>query len=317
MGPGSPDTPWIGAGRTTRGVTDESGQPRPLSTVSSSGPGQPSPGSRPSFNGLSAVSPAGALGSTVHRSLLRGARDFLLCFTWRVRRSFPPKSNREGAVASIRTTMVGRSTRSSPYSSTEIFPAPYLRREAPASLISSRIDDPFIATSSPPWRTSGIDQPSSRSSGATARDVTTEKSLLPWSSSARARTTSTLPSASSVTASSRKVDRRSNGSTRVTRRSGRAMARTSPGSPAPEPMSHTSRSGPMARPSSAQLIRCRSQSLGTSRGPINPRRTPSRVRIPANCSADGRVCENTPTAASGARGVSRETGSFTRTRLPS
>ncbi len=106
---------------------------------------------------------------------------------------------------------------------------------AAATSISAPIEEPFIATSAPSGATSGIDHASSRSRGATAREVTTSKVRSPCRSSARPRSTSTDPSPRSATTSSRKVVRRSSGSTRVTRRSGRAMASTSPGSPAPEP----------------------------------------------------------------------------------
>ena len=91
----------------------------------------------------------------------------------------------------------------------------------------------------PPGRPAAWTTRSSRSSGATARDVTTSNVRSPCRSSARPRTTSTWPAPASATTSSRKVVRRSSGSTRVTRRSGRAIASTSPGSPAPEPMSQT------------------------------------------------------------------------------
>ena len=60
-------------------------------------------------------------------------------------------------------------------------------------------------------------------------------------------------------------------------------------------------------PSSAQFTRCRSQSRGTSRGPIRPRTTPSVASRSAYRSACGSASENTPRAASGAEGVSRET----------
>ena len=89
---------------------------------------------------------------------------------------------------------------------------------------------PFIATRAPVGATSGIDQPSSRSRGATARDVTTSNVRSPCSASARPRTTSTWSSPRVATTSSRNVVRRSSGSTSVIRRSGRAMASTRPGS---------------------------------------------------------------------------------------
>ena len=74
-----------------------------------------------------------------------------------------------------------------------------------------------------------------------------------------------------------------------------------------------SRRGGTSSPSTAQLSRCRSQSRGTSRGPIRPadarRRSPAarRTARPAAARSDA----NTLRAASGAEGVSRET-SLTR-----
>ncbi len=77
------------------------------------------------------------------------------------------------------------------------------------------------------------------------------------------------------TASSRKIVRRSSGSTRVRLRSGRAIASTIPGSPAPEPTSHTRAPRGRSSSSTAQLRRCRSHSRAGSRGPTRPRSTPS------------------------------------------
>ena len=168
-----------------------------------------------------------------------------------------------------------------------------------------------MATRAPPRLTRGIDQPSRRSNGATAREVTTANSRSPCNSSARARITSTLPNPRAVTASSRNMVRRASGSTRVTCRSGRLRARTRPGNPAPLPMSATSRPSGIARPNMAQFSRCRSQSRGTSRGPIRPRTTPCSASRWANCSASAKECGNTPSATVGAAGVSRETGSIT------
>ena len=94
------------------------------------------------------------------------------------------------------------------------------------------------------------------------------------SASARPRTTVTRSSPRSPTTSSRNVVRRRSGSTRVTVTSGRAMASTSPGRPAPDPMSHTRAPAGTTSASTAQLSRCRSHSRGTSRGPSRPRTVP-------------------------------------------
>ena len=100
-------------------------------------------------------------------------------------------------------------------------------------IVPSRSPRPRTNPSSRPGRprgeTRGMDHPKRRSSGATAREVTTSNVRLPWSSSARPLTTSTLSRPSSATTSSRKVVRRSSGSTRVT-----AQVRTLR-SPAPAP----------------------------------------------------------------------------------
>src|SRR5690349_2822054 len=87
------------------------------------------------------------------------------------------------------------------------------------------------------------------------------------------------------------------------------MARTRPGRPAPDPMSATLAPCGTASATTAQLRRCRSQSRGTSRGPIRPRTTPSSASHAAYRSASGRREANTPAASSGAGGVSRETWS--------
>ena len=76
--------------------------------------------------------------------------------------------------------------------------------------------------------------------------------------------------------------RRSMGSTRCIRTSGRAIARARPGRPAPEPTSITSASTGRAGWTTAQLSTCRSQSRGTSRGPTSPWETPLSARMPAN-----------------------------------
>ena len=119
-----------------------------------------------------------------------------------------------------------------------------------AAAISSCDRRPFIATSAPAGATSGIDHPSRRSRGATARDGDHVERRASRAGPRHARGPPRRGSSpSSATTSSRKVVRRSSGSTSVTARSGRAIASTRPGRPAPEPMSHTEApSGGSARP---------------------------------------------------------------------
>ena len=94
---------------------------------------------------------------------------------------------------------------------------------------------------------------------------------------------------------SRKVVRRSIGSSKVTERSGRAMARGMPGSPAPEPTSTTDDPSGM-RSATARLLRmCRSQIRSASRGPISPYRIPRSSNISTNtCSRTRAVPSVTP-----------------------
>ena len=79
-----------------------------------------------------------------------------------------------------------------PTSNTSGSPHRQVARKSRADAISSWIERPFIATSAPVGATSGIDHPSRRSRGATARDVTTSKVSAPCRSSARPRTTRDL-----------------------------------------------------------------------------------------------------------------------------
>ena len=117
---------------------------------------------------------------------------------------------------------------------------------------------------------------------ATARAVTTGADSRSQNCSARPRCTSTLPSPSSSTAARSQVVRRSMGSTRCIRTSGRAIASASPGSR--HPSRRRSRRRPLGRAgwTTAQLSTCRSQSRGTSRGPTSPWETPLSARIAAN-----------------------------------
>ncbi len=189
-------------------------------------------------------------------------------------------------------------------------PAPSSVSTGRARASSASAEAPFMAISQPPRRTSGSDQRASRGSGATAREVTTSKTR-PRAAPRRGRAAPPRSSGRGPrTASSRNAVRRSNGSTRVIRRSGRAMASTSAGQPGPAPdVAH----GHLARDRLAEHRAVQQVPLpepGVSRGPISPRTTPSSARRSANFSASGRASANTPRAsagAGGAGGVSRET----------
>ena len=181
--------------------------------------------------------------------------------------------------ASTTTTRVGVSTYPSPMRTTSGVPTPSRRRTLPDRSTSCSADCPLMASTRPCSPTSGKVQPSSLSRGATALAVTTSK-RLPLMSSARSLATCTLSwSSSEATASVKNVARRSSGSMSVTWRSGRASAQTRPGNPAPDPTSATllamGTSPGSGTTTTAQFTRCRSQSLGTSRGPIRPWLTPS------------------------------------------
>jgi len=193
----------------------------------------------------------------------------------------PPR--RAGAVVSrSRTTsitVVGGMPNPTPHSRTTGALPPRRPTAAPCVATSTPADAPFKASNLPPNRARGIHQATSRSSGATARAVTTSAGLsFPTHSSARARTTVVRVKRSSFTTSSRNATRRANGSTSVTVRSGRATASTIPGKPAPDPTSTTNAPGDMRGAMAAQFSRCRSQMRGASLGPINPRITPSVAR---------------------------------------
>ncbi len=234
-----------------------------------------------------------------------------------------------GSAQTTRTAPVV-DTSASPSSRISGVAQPSLASTPAAPSISATADCPFIATIAPVGATSGIDQRSSRSNGATAREVTTSKVRTPASSSARPRTTSTFSRPRSATTSLRKTVRRSSGSTSTKDRSGRAMASTRPGRPAPEPMSATDAPSGRTSPRSAQFKMWRSHRRGTSRGPISPRTTPASASHSAYRSANSnRSDANTLRAESGTEGVrslrsftppvsvvSRETPSFTRVLRP-
>ena len=187
------------------------------------------------------------------------------------------------------TTVVTGSTTPAPHCTTRRSTTPSVDATACAAMTSSWALLPFRATSRPPTRRSGIVQPSNRSRGATARAVTTSTPLHPGSahrSSARPRRTLTRSSSPrSDTTDCRNVARRSSGSTSVIVRSGRVIAQTSPGRPAPDPTSATvapeSTNDSPGPTTTAQLRRCRDHRRGTSRGPMSPISTPAVLRTAA------------------------------------
>ena len=165
-----------------------------------------------------------------------------------------------------------------------------------------------MATIRPPCLTSGRHHALSRSRGATAREPTTSNSRRPCSSSARARTTSTFVTPRASTASCRNVVRRNSGSISDTVNSGRQIAHTRPGRPAPLPTSATEESAGTLCATTAQLSRCRSHSRGTSRGPMRPRVTPASASRAAKAVRISARSPATCLAMAGTGPVSRETG---------
>ena len=210
--------------------------------------------------------------------------------------------------AKNRTTVVAGTTLPCPARTTSALRAPIRRRTGPAFCSSSWAVIPLIARTIPPGRTRPTASSASRGSGATARAVATSARSRPAlaTSSARPRSTLALARPSSVTHSARNRQRRSMGSSRVIVTSGRSMARTRPGSPAPEPMSTSVRYCPsISSATTAQLSRCLSHSLGTSRGPIRPCSTPRVARTSAKASAVARAGPNTLAALAGSGGITR------------
>ncbi len=192
------------------------------------------------------------------------------------RTAFRPGRSERGRRSTLRTT-VGGETIPAPHSSTVALPPPTRVNSSRSRSNSSATLAPFKASIRPWSCTRGSDHCASFARGATAREVTTSAppaSFRTPGCSARPRTTVTFSPADSMN-SARKIVRRSRGSTRVTRRSGRAIARGIPGSPAPLPISTTAAPSGMSSPSTAQFRMWRSQSRETSRGPISPRSTPS------------------------------------------
>lgn len=172
-----------------------------------------------------------------------------------------------------RTTRDGSSRSPSPTTSSRAFVTRYLRSCFSAASISVAPLAPLRRINSPPLRTSGAVSGTSVRSALTARAVTASSTGPNFQSSARARTTSTLSSPSSVDCSVSQATRRSIGSMSTHCTSGRAIARTIPGSPAPEPTSPT-RPGENSGAMTALLRMCRLHRRGGSRGPIRPRSSP-------------------------------------------
>src|SRR5215475_11632405 len=203
-------------------------------------------------------------------------------------------------LAKNRTTVVAGSTLPCPAHTTSAPRAPIRRRTGRALLSSSAAVRPLIASTIPPGRTTRTAISASRSSGATARAVAT--SARSTVSSARPRSTLALARPSSATHSDRNRQRRSIGSSKVTLSSGRIMASTRPGRPAPEPISASVRYRlSMRSATTAQLSRWRSHNRGTSRGPIRPRSTPRVASMRANAWAWSSAGPNTAVAAGGGR----------------
>lgn len=200
------------------------------------------------------------------------------------------RDDREGPTARSRTTsttVVGGSITPTPHRRTTGADPPSRATSAACEVASSAAVDPFNASTRPPTAANGRHHRTSRSSGATARAVTTSAGSS-RTSSARPRTTVTVEVRPRwLTASDRKAVRRASGSTRVMRRSGRTTASTIPGKPAPEPTSTTEAPIPIFSDITAQLSRWRSQMRGASRGPISPRVTPSVTSKEAYSTASG------------------------------
>ena len=140
-------------------------------------------------------------------------------------------------------------------------------------------DRPFIATSAPVGATSGIDQPSSRSSGATARDVTT--SNVRRSVQLLGATAHDLDVVEPELADHLVEERRAPQQRLDQRhRDVGARDRHHHAREGRRPCRCRTRSTPsgIASPSTAELSTCRSHSRSASRGPIRPRTTPSVAR---------------------------------------
>src|SRR5687768_5326937 len=188
----------------------------------------------------------------------------------------------------MRTTVAGSSSRSWPTVTTEVCTPPSLRMAFAALSISSAALRPLMATTSPSPSRRGMVSPARLLRAETARAVTTSAFTRPTASSARVRITVTLSNPRSSTTSWSQITRRSRGSMSVSSRSGRAMARHSPGSPAPLPTSATWLPRAISLSMTAQLSTCRLQRRGISRGPMRPRSVPEVARCSTYRSAKAR-----------------------------
>ena len=137
---------------------------------------------------------------------------------------------------------------------------------------------PSAPAATPPGLTNGRHQPASRSSGATARAVTTStagmrRGAAPRPAPGRTTTLGRAPSSATPRQEGRAAQQRlDQGHPQVGPDAARAP---DPGRPAPVPTSHTARPAGTSSATTAQFSRCRSHSRGTSRGPISPRSTPA------------------------------------------
>ena len=224
----------------------------------------------------------------------------------------PAPCSRPSAVVNL-TTVAVRPTLPLPAwtSSASRTPSRHSTRRARAN--SSAALAPLIARTRPPGLASPDARPASRSSGATARAVTTSAATCPVMSSARPLRTLALPRPSAPRQSARNAARRAIGSTSVTSRSGSSIASTMPGRPAPDPRSTRVAGCGTSSATTAQLTRCLSQTRPASSGPISPRCTPGPASSRAYRSARGSAVPNTARASAGAGGTA---GTDSRTAGP-
>lgn len=179
---------------------------------------------------------------------------------------------------STNTTCVGSSPAPTDASTTLGLRPPRLVISLAALSSSACAERPFKATSRPCGLSSGNVQPASLVIGATARQVTTAKGWGPcplriaaMTSSERSRMMVTFSSPISSTHSCSHSTRRSIGSIKVKRWSGKHAAATSPGKPPPEPISATvlnfapSVASRTKGTIAAELRICRSQMMSITR----------------------------------------------------
>ena len=223
------------------------------------------------------------------------------CACLPARRGFRPELGRLDPSRVTTTMVVGTASTSTPHRSTTGSEPPARVTEEPSRTTSSSALSPLSAISLPPCRSRGALHAQSRASGATARATTISapaSCCLMAGSSARPRTT-LADSARVSTTSVSHATRRAIGSRSVTSRSGLAMIRGTPGSPAPDPRSTTRAPSGIASATTAELRTCRSQSRSASRGPIRPRSTPTAASSSVNRTAAVRLSPKTVVAISG------------------